>query len=288
MYRRIQGIRRLTNSSNVNEIPKSIPELNILKQRISQGENITIEEYFNSNHFKFKNETDITAKLNYLKQSIHLLNSNKPLICIDCEAFEKNQKYITEIGISILNQIQKTTIVPQIKTYHIIIEDHLKKRNKLYVPDYKYNFLNGKSIIMSETNTKEFLKKFLEKYLINQHGVLIGHNLSSEVKFFKKLGVELNSNKSIDTLILHQLSRSNGGSLWAILRSLNIPYSFLHNAGNDAYYTMLIALNLLDPIIRINYDLDIYQISKYSGKGQHHHKVSVEKCNNVDKLIEMI
>lgn len=74
--------------------------------------------------------------------------------------------------------------------------------------------------------------------------IIVGHGVSSDINYLQEMGVELmaafNFFRSIDTKDLHQAWRHlhDGRSLAYLLSDLNISFKDLHNAGNDAAYTL--------------------------------------------------
>lgn len=65
--------------------------------------------------------------------------------------------------------------------------------------------------------------------------------------------------QTIDTNHLCRISHGRANiSLKKALEAVDIPYAYLHNAGNDAYYTLLLAMKLCDPQSRVRYGLDIF------------------------------
>ncbi|EEQ46834.1 hypothetical protein MEM_04980 [Candida albicans L26] len=266
------------------EITSSLQQL---KNQVKSGDEITKEQYLNSPHFKFQEGKEGNS-LAYLRQCISLINSGKPLIAMDCESYERNHSQVTEIGVAIMTYRKST--VPQIKTIHVVVKEHFKKRNTLYVPDKKDQFMGGSSFVMTENKTRIFLQKLLDKYVDEMDGVFVGHQVSSELKYFKSIGVNCKADvHTIDTMKLMQLSKSGGNSLWATLRELEIPYGHLHNAGNDAYFTLLAALSLCDPIVRIDKNLDIYMDSPYKGKKAAHDDSSTYfVVEDIEKVIESL
>lgn len=263
------------------------PSLQQLKNQIHSGKEITKKQYLNSLHFKFQEGKEENS-LEYLKQCISLINSGKPLIAMDCESYERNHLQVTEIGVALMNYRNLT--VPQIKTIHVVVKEHFKKRNTLYVPDKKDQFMGGTSFVMTENKTRIFLQKLLDKYIDQMDGIFVGHQVSSELRYFKSIGVNCKPDvHTIDTMKLMQLSKSGGNSLWATLRELDIPYGHLHNAGNDAYFTLLAALSLCDPVVRIDKNLDIYMDSPYKGKKATHDDSSTYFIvEDIEKIIESL
>jgi DNA polymerase III alpha subunit (gram-positive type) len=81
--------------------------------------------------------------------------------------------------------------------------------------------------------------------------VLVGHDIQQDINYIKILGLNLCDNdhllEIVDTKNIHQhIGRlMNGAALGKILRELNIPHTHLHNAGNDAVYTLQALLGLV-------------------------------------------
>jgi DNA polymerase III alpha subunit (gram-positive type) len=74
--------------------------------------------------------------------------------------------------------------------------------------------------------------------------VLVFHEAASDIKYMRLLAYYVEAARNvlevIDTRMMHQyLVRSNdSASLATVLNYLQIPYRHLHNAGNDAVYTL--------------------------------------------------
>lgn len=82
--------------------------------------------------------------------------------------------------------------------------------------------------------------------------VLVFHDASQDLAYLDKLGCSMdffeNILETVDTRNMHQfIARGqNPTKLETVLDSLGIPWQHLHNAGNDALYTMraMVALAL--------------------------------------------
>lgn len=80
--------------------------------------------------------------------------------------------------------------------------------------------------------------------------IIVGHDVKQDIDYLNSLGFDVyemaNLLEIVDNQKLHQHRRKfyNGQSLCAILAGLEIPYRFLHNAGNDAVYTLQSLLSL--------------------------------------------
>ena len=80
--------------------------------------------------------------------------------------------------------------------------------------------------------------------------VLVFHDSASDIKFLDVLEYDVGEAKSVleivDTRDMYQqgLKASQPAGLERILAELNIPSRYLHNAGNDAVYTMQAMIGL--------------------------------------------
>ncbi|GME67403.1 unnamed protein product [[Candida] boidinii] len=253
------------------EMSELLSDLNSTNDQLQQK---LLSRYFEILEKKSKKHPMLSNKTNLdkLKNYITKLSSKKHcLLSFDIEAFELNNKIITEIGISIYDPInQRNSIMPHITKIHIIIKEFLNKRNGKYVPDNKDNFLGGPSLLMTASDCKQFIQKLVDFYFIKlpetdknlKNSIFIGHGPSEDLKWLNQMGIVLPDRDSeifeiFDTQHVWSLSHGNhGNSLSRILRFLDIPHSYMHNAGNDCYFTLLLALAITDPQTRMLRKLD--------------------------------
>ncbi|SCU95576.1 LAFA_0G01068g1_1 [Lachancea sp. 'fantastica'] len=210
------------------------------------------------------------TEFDHLSNAIEYLSSQKTIcFCVDVEAFERNTNVVTEIGISIYDPRESQfSTVPILRTYHLIVAESLKLRNGRFVCDLKDCFLKGESYVMSLSNCVKFIQTLINYYMVPATAAehtwkraFVGHNVKGDLKWLCSIGVQLpntidynfSQSKSpltvnvIDTERLFRSSYgSKGSSLGKILRLFEVPHAFLHNAGNDAYYTLKLALHMCD------------------------------------------
>lgn len=189
--------------------------------------------------FKVKMER-IAAKLKFFKVELEATNK---FVSLDFEAFERNQKKITEVGFSVYEN-------GECKNYHYIVKENIAYLNGSFVADNKFNFAFGKSEILP---LKEALSR-LSKVLVSTD-YLVGHAVGNELKWLRKNNVELLPDiKTIDTSILAGGFMKIGQrvSLTRILTYLGIKHNFLHNAGNDSVYTMKALCHMTDAGVDIS------------------------------------
>ncbi|KAK6465996.1 hypothetical protein DFJ63DRAFT_38774 [Scheffersomyces coipomensis] len=220
-----------------------------------------LQQYLSSGKFTFAKDKEV-ASLQELKRCMEIVYLNKkPLIAIDFEAYERSLKKVTEIGIVIYDpDLSKGSIFPIIKTFHIIIAEHIELVNGRYVPDSKDKYIGGLSNVLSLSDSKIFMEQIIEKYINQREGAFVGHNIGGDIRWLQGMGIQIREDiEIVDTFKLYQISRSIGGTLKGILKLIDLPHGVLHNAANDAYYTLLAAIAYCDPNMRNHKDLDTYK-----------------------------
>ncbi|ODV87528.1 hypothetical protein CANARDRAFT_187802, partial [[Candida] arabinofermentans NRRL YB-2248] len=182
-------------------------------------------------------------------------NQNTNLISLDLEMHERsNNSKIIEIGISVYNpKYQKNSIFPHILNIHLITKEHQHLSNGSFVPDYKYKNITGSSIVMNNSQIKRTFKELINSLNAgneneNENTCIIGHNIIGDLIALSNLQkIEFpESWKIIDTQLLWDSLnfKKSKSSLGYVLDKLSIPNSYLHNAVNDSYYTLIVGLML--------------------------------------------
>lgn len=135
------------------------------------------------------------------------------------------------MGLSILN------LHDNIRTnVHIIISDHYHLRNGKYVPDNRHNFNFGNSLHMNLGAAVDYVFKWLDL----PNTCLLGHNIKADIQFLRKASVKKVDLPVFDTQIIFQQYKvvDYCSSLQKVMEDLQMPHENLHNAGNDAFYTL--------------------------------------------------
>lgn len=183
------------------------------------------------------------------------------LFCVDVEAWERDTKQVTEIGVSIYDpRGQELALTPVLKNIHIIIAENQRRKNGRFVPEHSGNFSGHTSHLLSRSDACSYLRWLIDVYFhADFECTLVGHDIRGDVKWLAELGVELpRTAPLLDTQRLFAASHGkHGASLKNALVAVQQPFAFLHNAGNDAYYTVLLALRLCDPAVRRKTQLDV-------------------------------
>lgn len=219
----------------------------------------SMDEYFATTKFNMNK-----AQQQTLRSSMNIVYLRKlPLVSFDVEAWEVDNNLVTEIGLAIYDpRGQELSILPDIKLAHFIIKEHQNKFNGKYVPDNKHNFVGGTSHVLPEQAVRDLLNRVIRYYFHDADpacpAALVGHLIDADIKWLKKLGVNFPQDPLVvDTNKIYLLSHGKlGGGLRQILRIVNIPHAYLHNAANDAYYTLKAALAWCDPLTRRSHGID--------------------------------
>lgn len=190
-------------------------------------------------------------------------DSDVVFLAVDVEAFERAQDKITEIGISKLDTRDLVSRAPgpdgaawvqQIRTRHFRIQEHAKLINKAFVkgcPD-RFDFgssewLPLKSASTSLTSLFRIPSSFtaaspaVPESSTFRKIVLVGHGLSGDTGYLKALNFSpFAAGTVISTVDTLKLSgpKTNQLGLKRLLTALGVQPMHLHNAGNDAHYTM--------------------------------------------------
>ncbi|KAG2237775.1 hypothetical protein BDF21DRAFT_438033 [Thamnidium elegans] len=213
---------------------------------------------------KAKKKNKAQAKLcdaKALKDFGHKLVRDKRnvFISIDIEAYEMNHSILLEIGWSMYD-----ARTDKFLDQHYAIDSYKHLTNGKFVDDQKMRFSFGTTVWCSLKQAFKELRKDLDWAVERDGGfILVGHGLDSDIKYLKERKflwptahksetLEVEESAKIVTLntdIIYGASINdmhNPPSLGRTLNILNIENWNLHNAGNDAHYTLLLLLKLVE------------------------------------------
>lgn len=167
-----------------------------------------------------------------------------PLLALDIEAYEFDHRKITEIGLAMALQKNSKFLI---SCCHFVVKENLYLRNGVRVADAKDKFMGKKSIVLPLVEIMSLMSQIL-----GYSKVLIGHSLHSDLQFLRRSCFlkkdPIEHMVFADTQVLYKAFKNHVDCvrLSKILDNLHIPYreSHLHNAGNDAFYTLLAFLHL--------------------------------------------
>ncbi|KAI9316759.1 hypothetical protein BX666DRAFT_1946651 [Dichotomocladium elegans] len=227
---------------------------------------------------KFQNLFKSVKKLNAQRERLlnakkswrmarELTQSGQHVLCsIDIEAWEQDHSVLLEIGWTLYDS--KTN---RYKDQHYLINSYRHLRNGRYVDDMKLRFCFGTSVWCTLDQALAELKKDLDWCVQRDGGfVLVGHGMDSDLMYLKKAKfmwpgppgqqdvLDIQQSAIVATLntdIIYGASIDNlhnPPSLGRTLTLLDIDHWYLHNAGNDAHYTMVLLMALVAKLNETN------------------------------------
>ncbi|KAF3904325.1 hypothetical protein AA313_de0202108 [Arthrobotrys entomopaga] len=196
-----------------------------------------------------KRRTQMQNRLNMLKSATELVRGGKnyAFLSIDIESWEKNHDIITEIGLTrYLPEPSNDASArdSEISSEHIIIKEHRFYKNGDYVADASGNFEFGNTRYVPLADLKADIASFMNTPSTKERQfILVGHDVNVDIEYLRKLGCDLEASNFamvFDTVEMWKAmaGSSNGISLGRLCAQLDIAAWNLHNAGNDARYTM--------------------------------------------------
>ncbi|KAH0556471.1 hypothetical protein GP486_005627 [Trichoglossum hirsutum] len=184
------------------------------------------------------------------------MESSVVFVSVDIESFERDHRKITEIGISVLDTKDLDGVPPgkggiewmkHIRAKHLRIREHAHLRNKDFVVGCADRFEFGESRFVGMREAPSIIAesfRFPSADQTTRNIILLGHGIDGDIEYLKGMGYNpLNLNNLIEVLDTSAMYRylkrePNPRSLGSVLSDLDIMGWNLHNAGNDAVYTL--------------------------------------------------
>ncbi|ROV89562.1 hypothetical protein VSDG_08547 [Cytospora chrysosperma] len=181
---------------------------------------------------------------------------NVVFICVDVETYEKSPGLVTELGFAILDTQDLVGVPPGegaqdwfklIQARHLRIKEYSYMKNTEYVVGCPESFVFGNSEFVPLDKILKVTDEIMSPRLPSgelRKVVFIGHDVKQDIALLESIDFDVyemrNLLEVVDNQKLHQHRHRfyNGQGLSAVLAGLEIPYMFLHNAGNDAVYTL--------------------------------------------------
>nr|OQO15380.1 hypothetical protein B0A51_17297 [Rachicladosporium sp. CCFEE 5018] len=188
-------------------------------------------------------------------------------ICIDCEAWEFDSQEITEIGVAVLDSRDLSqapsqarepaqaydNILTKIKFAHYRPVEYALHGNKRHVPGCPEAFGFGTSTWIKLGDGAKILSRiftdparlaeaadFTTDYTFGSRPIVfVAHGPGGDIAFMQTLGFDLKKAHNIAAHVdTEKVVVKNIGGLVTLLASVEINPVNLHNAGNDAAYTL--------------------------------------------------
>ncbi|KAH8880737.1 hypothetical protein GQ53DRAFT_669307 [Thozetella sp. PMI_491] len=193
---------------------------------------------------------------------VHKAENSMVFIAIDIEAYEFDQNCITEVGVVTLDTEDIRDIAPgeggknwfpHIKARHLRIQENSWAVNRKFLKGCPNRFDFGPSEFVRKAHVPGILQEVIEARGADgqlRTTALVFHDGSQDVAYLEKLNFNIeaypNVLEIVDTRNMHQhmVRGASPTKLESVLSFLEIPCQNLHNAGNDAAYTMLAMIGL--------------------------------------------
>ena len=238
------GIRLKPSCVPISDEIFSITDFTDFKDMIRQARDFIVSpaSKLKREACKLKIENEENARLNLyhsLRQPMPQNIENTKMLALDFE-FDQNKDFkISECGVS-------TYFNGSLTHEHYIVEGNYENK-KHYNLQFQFNFGESKVVPLAT-----LMAIVAEK--LKQADYIAGHNITSEFLILQRYGMNLLEMPHIKPIDTEQLLKKhfqinfddNTSSLTSILTKLNIEYTNLHNAGNDAAYTMEALLNMIN------------------------------------------
>ena len=182
------------------------------------------------------------SELNTLYGVVDNSVMNKKIVSVDFE-FEPNDKDLFQL--SQISEIGFTFYEDGVTTSkHYLIEENRKYSSKAFLQEL---FLFGET----ETVTIADIASILQD-TINENEVMIVHGYSTELRFMDVNNIDYSNLDVYDTQLVYKQyfdeKEPNLKRLSHMLKHFDIPYTFLHNAGNDSYHTFGVFQTMMENI----------------------------------------
>ncbi|KAE9965483.1 hypothetical protein BLS_007620 [Venturia inaequalis] len=209
--------------------------------------------------------------IDYSQPAPYPFENSPVFVCIDVEAYERSNKIITEIGVATLDTLDLIGVPPgvsgknwqsKIRARHFRIKEHQSYRNGEFVSDAADQFEYGDSEFISLKDAPATIANCFKPPFSSSDGteagegeekekrniIFVAHDVNSDIQFLRQVGYDplnlSNLLETLDTALLYRAHKRdpNAKSVGNILCDFNFRGWNLHNAGNDAVYTMWIML----------------------------------------------
>lgn len=225
-------------------------------------------------------------------------------MCVDVESYERAHDKITEVGIATLDTRDLVGIAPGtdgekwrplIRTRHFRIKDYAHLVNSAFVQGCPDRFYFGESEMVTlaeaptyvascfqppfgahRANGVEHFYDLMKNLNLGEKRnlILLGHDTLGDVRYLQNLGFDPmklpNLLEALDTAVMYRVWRREMQStgLGRILYSFDIAGHGLHNAGNDAAYTMqaMLAICVRESSLRTSPELESIKNSETAAR----------------------
>lgn len=166
-----------------------------------------------------------------------LTHAGVTYLAVDVEAWERDSTKVLEVGLAWVSAAGLT-----VHCRHLIVTDHLCYHNGEFVADNRAHFNFGCSEYVELSELNALLAHAVDEIATDGDVYLVGHSIMGDLRWLEGQGVDLGTRHLTicDVGQAHQ-ARSHAlqlTKLQKMMDELGMDYCDLHNAGNDAFYSV--------------------------------------------------
>ncbi|GAA5860767.1 hypothetical protein JCM1840_001956 [Sporobolomyces johnsonii] len=189
-------------------------------------------------------------------------------LALDVEFWEFDQNFLLEFGWTILEYSKDAEgkVEERRTNQHVVIKENEHRRNHRFAPDARDHFDFGRTLTLPLPTLKSLLHALLASLSSTSPVFLIFHDPNMDLRALAKLGFDVRREFECDLTRVAQREAGQGG-VWVVdtqrlfegwmerrgqvglekaCKELEVPTKRLHNAGNDAHYTLDLFERLMD------------------------------------------
>ncbi|GAA5985151.1 hypothetical protein JCM10908_002545 [Rhodotorula pacifica] len=193
-------------------------------------------------------------------------------LALDVEAWEFDHDLLLEFGWSIVEYVkdEKTGRVSERReTQHVVVKENARRRNRKFAPDARDHFDFGRTITLPQQTIFHLLSGLFSALSANQPLFLVFHDPRMDLSALRRLGFDTTRDFQHDLRKLGSFHETSGGEhgVWIVdtqalfsgwlkrksqigleraCKEIDLPTKRLHNAGNDARYTLDLFEHMMD------------------------------------------
>ncbi|GAA5972483.1 hypothetical protein JCM11641_001865 [Rhodosporidiobolus odoratus] len=195
-------------------------------------------------------------------------------VALDVEFWERDHNVLLEFGWSIADFGEKKKKNGKVKVrredQHVVIKENKHRRNGRFAPDARDHFSYGRTLTLPTNTLYLLLSALFSTLSATQPVFLIFHDPRGDIRSLNRLGFDSASDFQTDLrkLVASQRGPDEAGQVWVVdtqrlfeawigrkfqvgleraCVEVQVPTRKLHNAGNDAHYTLDLFERLMDP-----------------------------------------
>ncbi|GAA5938637.1 uncharacterized protein JCM15063_005376 [Sporobolomyces koalae] len=202
-------------------------------------------------------------------------------LALDVEFWERDHNILTEFGWSVVEFVkhQNGKVTAKREDQHVVIKENQRFRNGRFAPDARDHFDFGRTLALPSKALYYLLHALIANLSSTHPLFLIFHDPRGDLRALAKLGFDVSKEFQHDLRQFRtadkrkQRSGGESGGVWVVdtqrvfsawlerkaqvglekaCLEVNVPTKRLHNAGNDAHYTLNLLEKLLDRSIKRN------------------------------------